>query len=172
MPPLEASKTVFNFMATCNDYERAFAEFLAQAEDVLRFAALGTTEQGDSSASFRVDYVKESGTIGFYHPDWVAVQKTENGEVNWIIETKDRVWENTERKDVAMREWCRQVTSETNNSWQFIRVNQADFESGDFKTLKQLVVKIVGNAMFAERDRRETTMSQEEVRQARDEGRL
>ena len=159
-------------MATCNDYERAFAEFLAQAEDVLRFAALGTTEQGDSSASFRVDYVNESGAIGFYHPDWVAVQKTENGEVNWIIETKDRVWENTERKDVAMREWCRQVTSETNNSWQFIRVNQADFESGDFRTLKQLVVKIVGNAMFAERDRRETTMSREETRQARDEGRL
>lgn len=159
-------------MATYNDYERAFAEFLERAEDVLRFAALGTTEQGDSSASFRVDYVKESGAIGFYHPDWVVVQKTENGEVNWIIETKDRDWENTERKDVAMREWCRQVTSETNNPWQFIRVNQADFESGDFRTLKQLVVKIVGNAMFAERDRRETTMSQEETRQARDEGRL
>ena len=159
-------------MATDNDYERAFAEFLEQAEDVLRFAALGATEQGDSSASFRVDYVKENGTIGFYYPDWVAVQKTENGEANWIIETKDHIWEDTERKDVAMREWCRQATSETNNSWRFIRVNQADFESGDFRTLKQLVVKIVGTAMFAERDRRETTMSREEARQARDEGRL
>ena len=88
------------------------------------------------------------------------------------MKRKDRAWENIERKDVAMREWCRQVTSETNNSWQFIRVNQADFESGDFRTLKQLVVKIIGNAMFAERDRRETTMSREETRQARDEGRL
>lgn len=172
MSPLEASKTIFNFMATYNDYERAFAESLEQAEDVLRFTALGATEQGDSSASFRVDYVKENGTIGFYYPDWVAVQKTENGEANWIIQTKDRDWEDTERKDVAMREWCRQATSETNNSWRFIRINQADFASGDFRTLKQLVVKIVGNAMFAERDRREKTMSREEARQARDEGRL
>lgn len=172
LPALEASKTVFSFVATFNAYERAFAEFLEQADDVLRFAALGTTEQGDSSASFRVDYVKESGAIGFYYPDWVAVQKTENGEANWIIETKGRVWENTERKDVAMREWCQQVTSETRNSWRFIRVNQADFASGDFRTLKQLVVKIVSDAMFAERDRRATTMSREEVRQARDEGRL
>ena len=155
-------------MATYNDYERAFAEFLEQAEDVLRFAALGATGQGDSSASFRVDYVKENGAIGF----WVATQKTESGETNWIIETKGRVWENTERKEAAMREWCRQMTSETHNSWRFIRVNQADFETGDFRTLKQLVVKIVGNDMFAERDRRETTMSREEARQARDEGRL
>ena len=159
-------------MATYNDYEQAFAEFLEQAEDVLRSTAIGTTEQGDSSASLRVDYVKESGTVGFYYPDWVAVQKTENGETNWIIETKGRDRENTERKDVAMREWCRQMTSETGNSWRFIRVNQADFESGDFRTLRQLVVKIVGTAMFAERDRRETTMSREEARQARDEGRL
>ena len=169
---MEASKTFFNFMATYNDYEQAFAKFLEQAEDVLRFTALGTTEQGDSSASFRVDYVKENGAIGFYRPDWVAVQKTENGEASWIIETKSRDWENTERKDVAMREWCQQATSETGNSWRFIRVNQADFESGDFRTLKQLVVKIIGNAMFAERDRRATTMSREEARQARDEGRL
>ena len=168
MPALEANKTVFNFVATYNDYERAFAEFLEQAEDVLRFAALGATGQGDSSASFRVDYVKKSGAIGF----WVATQKTESGETNWIIETKGRVWENTERKEAAMREWCRQMTSETHNSWRFICVNQADFEAGDFRTLKQLVVKIVGNDMFAERDRRETTMSREEARQARDEGRL
>ena len=172
MPPLEASKPVFNFMATYNDYEQAFAKFLEQAEDVLRFTALSAVEQGNSSASFRVDYVKESGANGFYRPDWVAVQKTENGEENWIIETKSRGWENAERKEVAMREWCRQMTSETNNSWRFIRVNQADFESGNFRTLKQLVVKIVGNAMSAERDRRATTMSREETRQARNEGRL
>jgi type III restriction enzyme len=97
LPPLEAKKTVFNYVATYNDFERRFAEFLdKKAGDVLRFASLGTTEQGESGTQFRVDYLKPSGAIGLYHPDWVVVQKTKAGEVNWIIETKGRVWEGTE----------------------------------------------------------------------------
>ena len=108
LPPLEAKKTVFNYVATYNDFERRFAEFLdKKAKDVLRFAALGTTEQGESGTQFRVDYLKPSGAIGFYHPDWVVVQKTEAGEVNWIIETKGRVWEGTEAKDEAMQDLVR-----------------------------------------------------------------
>ena len=91
LPPLEAKKTIFNYVATYNDFERLFAEFLdSKATDVLRFASLGTTEQGESGTQFRVDYLKPSGAIGFYHPDWVVVQKTKQGEVNWIIETKGR----------------------------------------------------------------------------------
>ena len=171
LPPLEAKKTVFNYVATYNDFERRFAEFLNRARDVSRFAALGTTEQGNSGTSFRVDYLKASGAIGFYYPDWVAVQKDSEGEeVNWIIETKGRVWEGTEQKDAAMQDWCRRVTEATGVPWNFIRVNQTDFRA-DFITLRQLVFKVIGSAMFLERDRRKTTMSRKEVRQARDEGR-
>ena len=54
------------------DFEREFAQFLDSAKDVLRFASLGTTEQGESGTQFRVDYLKPSGAIGFYHPDWVV----------------------------------------------------------------------------------------------------
>src|SRR5690606_26952585 len=68
LPPLEAKKTLFNYVATYNDFERRFAQMLDTASDVLRFAALGTTEQGESGAQFRVDYLKPSGAIGFYHP--------------------------------------------------------------------------------------------------------
>jgi type III restriction enzyme len=97
LPPLVADKTVFNYVATYNPFEREFAEFLDKGtKDVLRFASLGTTEQGESGTEFRIDYLKPSGAIGFYHPDWVVVQKTAEGEVNWIIETKGRVWEGTE----------------------------------------------------------------------------
>ena len=171
LPPLEAKKTVFNFVATYNDFERSFAEFLDCAGDILRFAALGTTEQGSSGTSFRVDYLKASGAIGFYYPDWVAVQKdSEGAEVNWIIETKGRVWEGTEEKDAAMQEWCRRVTEATGVPWHYIRVNQTDFHT-DFATLRELVFKVIGNAMFLERDQRNTTMSHREVRQALDEGR-
>ncbi len=49
---------------------------LDKTKDVVRFASLGTTEQGDSHSQFRVDYLKPSSAIGFYYPDWVLVQKT------------------------------------------------------------------------------------------------
>ena len=109
--PLECKRTVFNYVATYNNFERRFAQFLdsESTSDVLRFASLGTTEQGDSGTQFRVDYLKPTGAIGFYHPDWVVVQKASDGERHWIIETKGRVWEGTEDKDEAIRDWCARV---------------------------------------------------------------
>ena len=170
LPPLVATKTVFNFVATYNGFERRFAEFLDRAGDVLRFAALGTTEQGASGTTFRVDYLKASGAIGFYYPDWVAVQEDDGEAVNWIIETKGRVWEGTREKDAAMQEWCRRVSASTDASWRYIRVNQNEFRHS-FASLRELVVNLVGDAMFKERNRRPATLSREEVRRARDEGR-
>ncbi|MHB8800283.1 MAG: DEAD/DEAH box helicase [Thermoanaerobaculia bacterium] len=140
LPALQAKHTVFNFVATYNKYERRFAEFLDSASDVLRFASLGTTEQGDSGAQFRVDYLKESGAIGFYHPDFVAVQATAlEGEISWILETKGRVWAGTEAKDKAMTDWCERVTRQTGRAWRFARINQVDFESRKPKRLSDLV---------------------------------
>ena len=139
LPPLEAKKTIFNYVATYNDFERRFAEFLDQkARDVVRFAELGTTEQGESGSQFRVDYLKPSGAIGFYHPDWVAVQQTEAGEVCWIIETKGRVWEGTAAKDDALKTWCSRVSAATGSTWRYRRVNQVEFEGQKPKSLVEL----------------------------------
>jgi type III restriction enzyme len=138
LPPLEASRTVFNYVATYNDFERRFAVFLDKASDVLRFAALGTTEQGESGTQFRVDYLKPSGAIGFYHPDWVVVQQTDNHEVNWIIETKGRVWEGTTAKDEAIKEWCERITEATGSKWRYIRINQPFFNSQPASKLSDL----------------------------------
>src|SRR5262249_25115332 len=130
LPPLEAKKTVFNYVATYNDFERRFAEFLdRKASDVLRFASLGTTEQGESGTQFRVDYLKPSGAIGFYHQDWVVVQKANAIEANGIIETKGRVWEGTAAKDAALAIWCERVSSATGAVWKYARINQTDFDS-------------------------------------------
>lgn len=158
-------------MAAYNDFDRQFAEFLNQAPDVLRFAALGTTEQGGLNTAFKVDYPNPSGAIAFYRPDWVIVQDTEIGELNWIVKTNGRVWEGTEQTDDALRNWCKLITLKTNNRWKYIRVNQSEFnpEAGTFR---KLIVTIISKRMFTERDQRGTTMSSEEVRQARDEGRL
>jgi type III restriction enzyme len=140
LPPLEAKKTVFNYVATYNDFERRFAEFLdRRASDVVRFASLGTTEQGESGTQFRVDYLKPSGAIGFYHPDWVVVQTTKDGDVNWIIETKGRVWEGTTAKDEALVTWCKSVSAATGAVWRYARVNQADFDPAKASTLEEFV---------------------------------
>lgn len=139
LPPYEAKRTVFNYVATYNDFERSFAEFLDVASDVIRFAALGTTEQGDSNSRFRVDYLKPSGAIGFYHPDWVVIQESDDGEVNWIIETKGRVWEDTTIKDAAMDDWCQRISDQTEQSWRYARVNQFEFSARRPKTLMEAV---------------------------------
>lgn len=170
LPPLVAAKTVFNFVATYNGFERRFAEFLDCAADVVRFAALGTTEQGASGTTFRVDYLKASGAIGFYYPDWVAVQAADGEEVNWIIETKGRVWEGTREKDAAAQDWCRRVSAATAKPWRYVRVNQSEFNDG-FTTFRELVVGLVGDAMFREREQGPAGLSREEVRRAREEGR-
>jgi type III restriction enzyme len=139
LPPLACDHTVFNYVATYNKFERRFAEFLDNARDVRRFASLGTTEQGDSGTPFRVDYLKPTGAIGFYHPDWVVVQKTPDGDVNWIIETKGRVWEGTEAKDSAIRHWCEQVSNQTGQTWKYARVNQVYFDRDRSSTLEDAV---------------------------------
>lgn len=137
--PSECRRTIFNYVATYNSFERQFAQFLDNAKDILRFASLGTTEQGDSATRFRVDYLKPSGAIGFYNPDWVAVQKTDEREVNWIIETKGRVWEDTVAKDEAITEWCKRISKATKSQWKFVRVNQVDFNALPKKTLQGLL---------------------------------
>lgn len=142
LPPLEAKKTIFNYVATYNDFERRFAEFLDKARDVVRFASLGTTEQGESGTQFRVDYLKPSGAIGFYHPDWVVVQKTKTGEINWIIETKGRVWEGTGAKDEALKTWCARVSEVMGSTWRYIRINQIEFDARKPSELADLLKTI------------------------------
>lgn len=164
------TKTVFNCMATHNDFERDFAKFLGRAEDVLRFAALGTTKPGRSGTTFRVDYLKPNGAIGFYYPDWVVVQEVLDEQVNWIIETKGRVWEGTEEKDTAMKGWCRRISAMTGETWKYLKVNQNEFRP-ELPTLRALVVEIVGRAMRTERSHHGRKMTRQEVREARDEGR-
>jgi type III restriction enzyme len=142
LPLLACRKTVFNLVATYNDYEQAFARFLDRCPDVPRFAALGTTEQ-ESGTRFRVDFLKPSGAIGFYHPDWVAVQQTAAGEVNWIVETKGRVWEDTLAKDAAIADWCQKVSEQTGAQWRYVRVNQADFGYGQFEGFHELLTVLI-----------------------------
>jgi hypothetical protein len=149
LPLVDCEKTIFNLVATYNDYEKRFALFLDDCTDVARFAALGTTEQ-ESGASFRVNYLKPSGAIGFYYPDFVVVQWANGNEINWIVETKGRVWEDTEAKDTAIRHWCEEVSTATGIPWRYVRVNQATFEPLRPDTFGQLIDDAVGDSVATE----------------------
>jgi hypothetical protein len=99
-----------------------------------RFAALAEHFTG-----FWVDYLKPSGAIGRYFPDWVAVQQTPEGDVNWIVETKARVWDGTEQKDAAIRYWCTQVTDLSGEPWRYMRVDQPIWKPETLKSYADLV---------------------------------
>ena len=158
-------------VATYTGFERQFAEFLDRAPDVVRFAAHSTTEQGASGTTFRLDYLKPSGATGFYYPDWVAEQRDLDGKIiNWVIETKGRVWEGTTGKDAAIQDWCRRMGTATGDVWKYIRVNQAAFKD-DFESFRAMVFEIVETEMFRKREARGATLSHEEFLQWRDEGR-
>lgn len=132
-------KTVFNYVATFNPFETQFADFLQKCKDIDRFAALAEFFTG-----FWVDYLKPSGAIGRYFPDWVAVQTTADGDVNWIVETKGRVWDGTDQKDAAIRYWCSQVTELTGDPWQYMRVDQPIFKPdklADYAELVELITE-------------------------------
>jgi type III restriction enzyme len=67
-----------------------------------------------------------------------VVQKAGKVEVNWIIETKGRVWEGTEAKDESIQDWCQRVSKQTGQDWRFARVNQGDFDSRRPTTLAKV----------------------------------
>lgn len=162
---------VVSDMPACSDFERLFAEFLDRAPDVLCFRALGTTEQGASSAMPRVGCLKPSGARGVYYPDWVAVQRDLDGKIiNWMIETKGRVWKGAGEKDAVIEDWCRRMGEATGDVWKHIRVNQAEFRD-DLPSFRAMVFKFVAARMFRKRDARDTTLSHEEFLRWRDEGR-
>ena len=124
LPALEAEQTVVNYVATYNDLESRFAQFLDTAKEVLRFASLGITEQGDSRTEFKIDYLKPSGAIGFYHPEWVAVQSTATGEVNWILETRAEAGRMPQRR----KQRCMIVRTGIRANWSSLaaRADQSD----------------------------------------------
>lgn len=118
---LRCKRTVFNFVAVYNDFEDEFAQFLDNADDIEKFAAF--------AGKFFIDYFTSKGAIRFYHPDFVAIQKNNKKRIHWIIETKGREYEDTDRKDEAIRRWCEDISNQTGQDWRYLKVMQSTFTS-------------------------------------------
>ncbi|MBL7064338.1 MAG: DEAD/DEAH box helicase family protein [Anaerolineae bacterium] len=137
---LACDKTIFNECAVFNDLEARFAQFLDGASDVLRFAALA-----ESYTRFRVDYLSTTGAIKFYYPDFVAVQQTPEGQVNWIVETKGREYEDVAHKDGSIRDWCGKVSAQTRQTWRYLKVPQRCFDASSARIFGELVEELDGH---------------------------
>lgn len=157
-------------MATADSFKRRFSAFLGRADDVLRYAKLGETGQEAPVTALPFDCPPPSPAGERRRPAWAVIQQTEEGEVNWIIETTGGVGDTAEPVEAAMSDRRRSAIRTRPAPWRRLRVNPADLRPGT-ATLRQLVVGIVGQAMLTARDQRATTMSRAEIRQVLNEGR-
>jgi type III restriction enzyme len=134
---LLGAHTIFNFVTVYNDYEKRFAEFLDTRPDIHRWAALA-----EQFTRFHVTYLGATGALKRYYPDFVAVQKVDDREVNWIVETKGRVFPDVEHKDRGIRVWCHTMREQTGQDWRYLRVDQLVFDRGQHVTFEVLIAAV------------------------------
>ncbi|HWP81842.1 MAG TPA: DEAD/DEAH box helicase family protein [Bacteroidota bacterium] len=116
---LESKKSIFNYVACDNEFERAFAKFLDGADDVEAFAKL------PEQFGFCIEYTDILANLRNYYPDFVL--RLKDGS-HWIVETKGREDIEVKRKDDAATVWCENATELTGVKWSYLKVRQKEFE--------------------------------------------
>jgi type III restriction enzyme len=119
-PVFAARKTIFNLVAADNEFERDFALFLEDSEDVAAFAKLPPT----SRLPFSIEYTDNATNLRYYEPDFVAVV---TDGAHWLIETKGREDLDVAHKDRAARIWCENATLLLGVPWNYLKVPQVEF---------------------------------------------
>lgn len=115
----EAKNCVFNMVPCDNDFERDFARFLDQAEDVQSFSKL------PQPFGFSIDYTDAGMNLRSYYPDFVAV---DDQGTHWLIETKGMESTEVAHKDLAASNWCENATELTGTQWRYLKIPQKAFE--------------------------------------------
>lgn len=128
-----AAKTIFNFVAADNEFERDFAKFLDDSEDIASFAKLPPT----SRLPFAIEYTDNATNLRYYEPDFVATLV--DGR-HWLIETKGREDIDVAHKDRAARIWCENATLLTDTPWSYLKVPQVEYAKLQPADFNELVV--------------------------------
>lgn len=115
----EGVHTVFNLVPCDNGFERDFAKFLDNANDVEAFAKL------PQPFGFSIEYTDGAMNLRSYYPDFVAV---DDKGVRWLLETKGAETDDVAHKDAAATQWCENATQLTKTPWQYLKVPQKGFE--------------------------------------------
>ncbi len=115
---LKASKCIYNLVPCENQFEKEFARFLQDADDVERFAKL------PEQFHFVIDYTDAAGNLRYYEPDF-AVLTIE--AIHYLIETKGLEDVNVLHKDRAACLWCANATVLTGQPWCYLKVRQEEY---------------------------------------------
>jgi type III restriction enzyme len=115
----EAIHCIFNMVPCDNDFERAFARFLDNADDISAFAKL------PQPFGFSIDYLDNGMNLRSYYPDFVA--RDSEGQ-HWLIETKGMESAEVSQKDAAAANWCENASVLTGVSWRYRKIPQKGFE--------------------------------------------
>ncbi len=115
----EANHCVFNMVPCDNDFERAFAHFLDDADDISAFAKL------PQPFGFSIDYVDLGMNLRSYYPDFVAL---DSSGLRWLVETKGMESSEVSQKDAAAKNWCENASTLTGVPWRYVKVPQKGFE--------------------------------------------
>jgi type III restriction enzyme len=115
----EGVKTVFNLVPCDNGFERDFAKFLDNAQDVASYAKL------PQPFGFSIEYTDGAMNLRSYYPDFVAVDVQ---GVRWLLETKGAETDDVSHKDAAATQWCENATQLTKVQWQYLKIPQKAFE--------------------------------------------
>jgi len=115
----ESKKSVFNYVACDNEFERAFAKFLDSSEDVAAYAKL------PEQFGFCIEYTDTLVNLRNYYPDFAL--RLNDGS-HWLVETKGREDTDVKRKDEAAVNWCENATALTKTNWKYLKVPQKEFE--------------------------------------------
>jgi type III restriction enzyme len=119
-PVWDGVKTVFNLVPCDNQFEREFARFLDNAEDVKAFAKL------PQPFGFAIDYTDSGMNLRSYYPDFVAI---DGKQTHWILETKGAEDLEVSYKDRAASQWCENATQLSGTRWRYPKVGQKVFET-------------------------------------------
>lgn len=141
---VQLQHTIFNFVTVYNDYEKRFAEFLDTRPDIVRWAALA-----EQFTRFNVTYLNANGALKRYYPDFLAVQSTAGGEVNWVLETKGRVFADVAYKEKGIHAWCDALREQTGQEWRYRRIDQLVFDKGQYATFDALIAAIDSTGVSA-----------------------
>jgi type III restriction enzyme len=115
----EAKHCVFNMVPCDNDFEKSFARFLDNADDIIAFAKL------PQPFGFSIDYVDLGMNLRSYYPDFVVL---DTAGQHWLIETKGMESSEVSQKDAAAANWCDNASALTGSAWRYRKVPQKGFE--------------------------------------------
>jgi len=128
---LVPKKSVFNRIIGDSPLELSFAGFLENCPDVVSFA------KNYLAVHFKLDYVKASGDISNYYPDFFV--KLSNRHI-LIVETKGREDLDVPLKMARLRQWCEDINRVQGAvNYDFVYVDEESFARYKPSSFQQLL---------------------------------